>query len=146
MKRVVAFAAALALSVVMFGAQAQKPSPGKMGRMATPGMMKPPAAKKGVTGTSHGTVKGAPTAAGFVLTTAKGDVTVDTSSAKFRNGSGQFVKATAVTPGAPADVHGTWKGRTLVADSVKLTALKAAPAGGKMGGKMGGAPGRKLPK
>lgn len=146
MKRILAFAAAIALSVMVMGAQAQKPAPGKMGdaKMGGPVMAKP--AAKGVTGTSTGTIKGTPTATSFVLTTNKGDKTVDISAAKLRNASGQFVKADKLTSGAPAEVTGTWKGKTLVASSVKLTALKAdKPAGGKMGGpkmdggKMGGA-------
>ena len=142
MKKILAFVAAAALSIMVLGAQAQKPSPGNMGggKMAgMPGMAKP-AAGKGVTGTSKGTVKGAPTATSLVLTTAKGDKTVDISAAKYRNASGQFVKADKLTDGAPVEVTGTWKGQTLVASLVKLTSMKAdKPAGGKMGGgKMSG--------
>lgn len=158
MKKILAFVAALALSATIMGAQAQKPSPGKMGgKMAPPvtagGKMGAP--KKGVTGTSKGTVKSAPSGSTFVLTTAKSDVTVDISGAKIRNGSGQFTKADSITVGAPAEATGTWKGRTLFATSVKLTGMKSSkPAGGKMGGskmgggKMGGAKmgGSKLPK
>ena len=85
MKKILAYVAAVALSALSLGAQAQKPSPGKMGKMGgTPAMAKPPAGKGGVVGTSKGTVKGAPTATGFTLTTAKGDVTVDASGAKYR--------------------------------------------------------------
>ena len=150
MKKLLAFASAMALSVMVLGAQAQKPG----GKMAAPPagskmggkMAAPPAgdtmggAKKGVTGTSTGTVKSAPAGSTFVLTTAKSDVTVNISGAKVRNGSGQFVKAASIVAGAPAEATGTWKGRTLFATNVKLTALKSdKPAGGKMGGeKMGG--------
>jgi hypothetical protein len=139
MKKFLSFIAAAALSVMVLGAQAQKPSPGKMGSKMSAAPGKP--AAKGVTGTSKGTVKGTPTAASFVLTTDKGDKTVDTSSAKFRNASGQFVKGDALTSGAMVEATGTWKGKTLVASAVKITSLKAGkPAGGKMsGGKMGGA-------
>ena len=151
MKKLMAFAAAaIALSTLVMGAHAQKPSPGKMGGKMGGAMAAPPGAtvaagKKGVTGTSKGTVKSAPVGTTFVLTTAKSDVTVDISGAKVRNGSGQFVKAASIGAGAPVEATGTWKGRTLFATSVKLSALKAEkPAGGKMGGpKMGT---RKLPK
>jgi hypothetical protein len=143
MKKLLAFASAIALSFMVLGAHAQKPS--KMtGKMAMPNGAKAQPAK-GVTGTSKGVVKGAPTATGFVLTTAKGDQTVDITGAKIRNASGQFVKTDQVTDGAPAEVTGTWKGRTLYATSVKLTAMKSSkPAGGKMGAK--GKKGTPLPK
>ena len=80
----------------------------------------------------------------FVLKTVKSDVTVDISGAKVRNASGQFVAAAKITPGAPAEATGQWKGKTLFASSVTLTALKAekkiggADDKGKMGGKMSG--------
>jgi len=141
MKKILSLVASLALSLVVLGAQAQKPAPPKMGKMTpvgTPKMQAGPA-KKGVTGTSKGTVKSAPAGSTFVLTTAKGDQTVDISKAKVRNASGQFVKSDKITAGAPAEATGTWKGKTLFADSVKLTALKAEKPAGKMtGGKMGG--------
>jgi hypothetical protein len=153
MKKILSLVAAAALSLVMVGAQAQKMAAPKMGKMApSTTKMQPGTAKKGVTGTSKGTVKSAPAGSTFVLTTAKGDQTVDISKAKVRNASGQFVKSDKITAGAAAEATGTWKGKTLFADSVKLTALKAEKAGGKMaGGKMtgGGASkmtGHKLPK
>ena len=158
MKKLLAFIAAITLSVMALGAQAQKPSPGKMGGLSAPKMMQPPV-KKGVTGTSVGTVKTALAGKTFVLKTAKSDVTVDISGSKVRNASGQFVAAAKITAGAPAEATGQWKGRTLFASSVTLTALKTEKkmggpdAKGKMdgkmdGGKMGGGKmtGGKLPK
>ena len=142
MKKLLAFIAAITLSVMALGVQAQKPSPGKMGGMPAPKMMQP--VKKGVTGTSVGTVKSGLVGKTFVLKTVKSAVTVDISGAKVRNASGQFVAAAKITPGAPAEATGQWKGRTLFAGSVTLTALKAekkmggADAKGKMGGKMSG--------
>ncbi len=143
MKRLRAIVAALTLSILALGAQAQKPSPGKMGTkvVTPPTKMAGAMTGKGVTGTSTGTIKAAPTGKMFILTTAKGDQTVDFSRAKVRNGSGQFTKADKIAAGAPAEVTGQWKDRTLVASSVTLTAVKsdkATSGGGKMGGKMGG--------
>lgn len=133
MNRFTAFAMFVAISLVLSGAQAQKPADkmgaGKMagGKMST--------GKGGVTGTSKGTVKGAPSAKSFTLSTAKGDYTVDTSSAKLRNSVGHFVKADKLTAGASVEVTGTWRGKTLAASSVKITSLKEAPVkGGKVPG------------
>ena len=41
MKKLLAFIAAITLSVMALGVQAQKPSPGKMGGMPAPKMMQP---------------------------------------------------------------------------------------------------------
>ena len=73
-------------------------------------------------------------------------MTVDLSKAKVRNSAGTFVAASKITAGAPAEVTGQWKGKTLFASSVTLTALKPDKmGGGKMtGGKM--APPKMAPK
>ncbi|HLJ56562.1 MAG TPA: hypothetical protein VKT77_16100 [Chthonomonadaceae bacterium] len=143
MKWVGAVIAMAAFGALSLSAIAQKPAPGKtQPKMAPTGgkMASGKPASKGVTGTSIGKVKSAPKGNSFVLTTAKGDTTVDLSKAKVRNTSGQFVKANKITAGAPAEVTGQWKGKTLVASSVTLNALKAEkPAGGDMkkpGGKL----------
>ena len=144
MKRIFTFFTAIALSGLVLGALAQKPDADHVTKMMAQSKMAMQGAKKGVTGTSIGTIKRAPAGTTFVLTTAKGDQNVDCSKSKVRNASGQFVKADKLTAGAPAEVTGTWKGRTLFASNIKLTGLKAEkPAGGKMGGMMGG---HKLPK
>jgi len=132
MKRLLTFGMGLALSILIVGAQAQKP---KMGAKA-PGMtpmsaMAPGAPKKGVVGTSTGRVKTAPVGKAFILTTAKGDIKVDISGAKVRNGGGQFVKASMIMVGVPAEATGQWKGKTLFASNVALTALQPDPRSAK---------------
>lgn len=149
MKKIQLLASALALFLLATGAQAQKPTNPNMAGKAGGGMRGKPlsesAKKAGVSGTTAGTVKGSPTAASFVISTAKGDKTVNATGAKYRNATGQFVKADKLTGGASVEVTGTWKGKTLWADNVKILSIKqngpptgkgsSRPKGGTAGAK-----------
>ena len=144
MKKLMALVAAVALSVVALGAQAQKPA-GKMDKMDKGGKMskmdKGGKMAKAATSTITGSVKGAPTGKTFVVTTASGAVTVDSSKAKFRDAKSKFVSASKLSAGATVEATGTMSGKTLNASNVKITSLTGDKPAGKMdkmskGGKM----------
>lgn len=70
-----------------------------------------------------GPVKGAPTGTTFIIATPrKGPVTVDASSAKFRN-HGKFASATSLRGGAFVQATGTMSGTTLKATEVNIIRL-----------------------